>query len=50
MSGWSLPRTPRMISLEVMLISIATEVRKMAGFTDEEIERLVRTTQRSAAY
>jgi uncharacterized ferritin-like protein (DUF455 family) len=33
-----------------VLISIATDVRRMAGFTDEEIERLVRTTQRSAVY
>ena len=31
-------------------ISIAKEARKLAGFTDEEIERLVRTTQRSQVY
>ncbi len=31
-------------------ISIAREARKLAGFTDEEIERLVRTTQRSPVY
>jgi len=31
-------------------ISIATEYRKLAGFTDEEIQRLVRTTQRSPVY
>jgi hypothetical protein len=33
-----------------VLISIATEVRRMAGFTEEEIERLVKTTQRSPVY
>lgn len=31
-------------------ISIAREARRLAGFTDEEIERLVRTTQRSPVY
>jgi uncharacterized ferritin-like protein (DUF455 family) len=31
-------------------ISIATEIRRLAGFTDEEIERLVRSTQRSPVY
>jgi uncharacterized ferritin-like protein (DUF455 family) len=31
-------------------ISIAREARKLAGFTDEEIERLVRSTQRSPVY
>src|SRR6266436_6318118 len=35
---------------EVVPISIATEARKLAGFTDEEIERLIRTTQRSQVY
>jgi uncharacterized ferritin-like protein (DUF455 family) len=33
-----------------VLISIATEARRLAGFTDEEIERLVKTTQRSQVY
>src|SRR5688572_23991777 len=33
-----------------VLISIATDARKLAGFTDEEIERLVKTTQRSQVY
>ena len=33
-----------------VLISISTDVRRMAGFTDEEIERLVKTTQRSPVY
>jgi uncharacterized ferritin-like protein (DUF455 family) len=33
-----------------VLISIATDVRRMAGFTEDEIERLVRTTQRSPVY
>ncbi len=31
-------------------IAIARDVRRLAGFTDEEIERLVRTTQRSPVY
>ena len=31
-------------------ISIAREARRLAGFTDEEIDRLVRTTQRSPVY
>ncbi|MBI1848241.1 MAG: DUF455 family protein [Candidatus Rokubacteria bacterium] len=31
-------------------ISIAREARKLAGFTDEEIERLVKSTQRSPVY
>ena len=35
---------------EVVPISIATEARKLAGFTDEEIERLIKTTQRSQVY
>src|SRR4029450_2971280 len=32
---------------EQVLISIATEARQLGGFTDEEIERLIKTTQRS---
>jgi uncharacterized ferritin-like protein (DUF455 family) len=31
-------------------ISIALEARRLAGFTDEEIERLLKTTQRSQVY
>jgi uncharacterized ferritin-like protein (DUF455 family) len=31
-------------------ISIAKEARRLAGFTDEEIERLVKSTQRSPVY
>jgi uncharacterized ferritin-like protein (DUF455 family) len=31
-------------------ISIAREARRLAGFTDEEIERLVKSTQRSPVY
>jgi len=31
-------------------ISVATEVRRLAGFTEEEIERLIKTTQRSQVY
>jgi len=31
-------------------ISIAKDVRRLGGFTDEEIERLIRTTQRSPVY
>ena len=31
-------------------ISISREVRKMAGFTDEEIDRLIKATSASAAY
>ncbi len=32
---------------DAVLISIATEARQLGGFTDEEIERLIKTTQRS---
>src|SRR3989442_996656 len=35
---------------ETVSISIATDVRRMAGFTEEEIERLIKTTQRSQVY
>jgi uncharacterized ferritin-like protein (DUF455 family) len=35
---------------EEVLISIATEARQLGGFTDEEIDRLIRTTQRSQVY
>src|SRR5258706_11931565 len=35
---------------DVVSISIATDVRRMAGFTEEEIERLIKTTQRSQVY
>jgi uncharacterized ferritin-like protein (DUF455 family) len=35
---------------ESVLISIATDARRLAGFTEEEIERLVKTTQRSQVY
>jgi uncharacterized ferritin-like protein (DUF455 family) len=35
---------------EAVPISIATEARKLAGFTDEEIDRLVKATQRSPVY
>ena len=35
---------------EVVPISIAIEARKLAGFTDEEIERLIKSTQRSQVY
>jgi uncharacterized ferritin-like protein (DUF455 family) len=31
-------------------ISIAKEARRLAGFTDEEIDRLIRSTQRSPVY
>src|SRR2546428_835648 len=31
-------------------ISIAKEARRLAGFTDEEIDKLVRSTQRSPVY
>jgi uncharacterized ferritin-like protein (DUF455 family) len=31
-------------------ISIATEARRLAGFTEEEIERLIKATQRSPVY
>jgi uncharacterized ferritin-like protein (DUF455 family) len=31
-------------------ISIAKDARRLAGFTDEEIERLVKSTQRSQVY
>src|SRR5499426_3967573 len=35
---------------EAVSISIATDVRRMAGFTEEEIQRLIKTTQRSQVY
>jgi uncharacterized ferritin-like protein (DUF455 family) len=35
---------------EEVSISIAREARKLAGFTDEEIDRLVKSTQRSPVY
>ncbi|OLC39151.1 MAG: hypothetical protein AUH81_02535 [Candidatus Rokubacteria bacterium 13_1_40CM_4_69_5] len=35
---------------EEVAISIAKEARRLAGFTDEEIERLIRSTQRSPVY
>ena len=35
---------------DAVLISIATEARQLGGFTDEEIERLIKTTQRSQVY
>ena len=35
---------------DVVPISIAREARELGGFTDEEIERLVKTTQRSPVY
>jgi uncharacterized ferritin-like protein (DUF455 family) len=34
----------------VVPISIATEARRLAGFTDEEIDRLIKATQRSPVY
>lgn len=35
---------------EEVSISIAKDARRLAGFTDEEIERLIRSTQRSHVY
>jgi uncharacterized ferritin-like protein (DUF455 family) len=35
---------------EQVAISIAREARRLAGFTDEEIDRLIRSTQRSPVY
>ena len=35
---------------EAVPISIATEARRLAGFTDEEIDRLIKATQRSPVY
>jgi uncharacterized ferritin-like protein (DUF455 family) len=35
---------------EVVPISIAREARALGGFTEEEIERLIKTTQRSPVY
>ena len=35
---------------EAVPVSIATDVRRLAGFTEQEIERLIRTTQRSQVY
>ena len=37
-------------AVEEVPISISTEIRKLAGFTDEEIANLIRTTQRSPVY
>jgi len=31
-------------------ISIARDARRLAGFTDEEIDKLIRSTQRSPVY
>jgi hypothetical protein len=31
-------------------VSIAKDARRLAGFTDEEIDRLVKSTQRSQVY
>ena len=35
---------------DAVSISIATDVRRLAGFTEEEIERLIKSTQRSQVY
>jgi uncharacterized ferritin-like protein (DUF455 family) len=35
---------------DTVLISIAREAREQGGFTEEEIERLIKTTQRSPVY
>jgi uncharacterized ferritin-like protein (DUF455 family) len=35
---------------EAVPISIAHEARELGGFTEEEIARLIRTTQRSPVY
>jgi uncharacterized ferritin-like protein (DUF455 family) len=35
---------------EEVPIAVATEVRRLAGFTDEEIQRLIKVTQRSPVY
>ncbi len=35
---------------EVVPISIATQARQLGGFSDDEIERLIKTTQRSPVY
>ncbi len=35
---------------EHVQISIAKDARRLAGFTDEEIERLIKSTQRSPVY
>jgi uncharacterized ferritin-like protein (DUF455 family) len=35
---------------EAVPIAISTEVRRLAGFTDEEIQRLIKATQRSPVY
>jgi uncharacterized ferritin-like protein (DUF455 family) len=35
---------------EAVPVSIATDIRREAGFTDEEIARLVASTQRSPVY
>jgi uncharacterized ferritin-like protein (DUF455 family) len=35
---------------DLVPISIAREARELGGFTDEEIERLIKTTQRSPVY
>ncbi|HUF93910.1 MAG TPA: DUF455 family protein, partial [Candidatus Limnocylindria bacterium] len=35
---------------DVVPVSIAKDARRLAGFTDEEIDRLVKSTQRSQVY
>jgi uncharacterized ferritin-like protein (DUF455 family) len=47
---FNLGGTRRLGAHEEVSISIATDVRRMAGFTEEEIDRLIRTTRRSQVY
>jgi uncharacterized ferritin-like protein (DUF455 family) len=47
---FNLGGTRRMGAHDEVPISIATEARQLGGFTDEEIERLIKTTQRSQVY
>jgi len=47
---FNLGGTRRDGSHEEVSVSIAKDVRRLAGFTDDEIERLVRSTQRSPVY
>jgi hypothetical protein len=47
---FNLGGTRRMGAHDEVPISIATEARQLGGFTDEEIDRLIKTTQRSQVY
>jgi uncharacterized ferritin-like protein (DUF455 family) len=47
---FNLGGTRRVGDHDAVPVSIATDVRRLAGFTEEEIERLIKSTQRSQVY